>query len=325
MCRSEFRSRVLLLTVTDADYHWQDMTDPHELRLTASVVVHRTPVRQFQAVLASLQADGVTSVCIIDNSPDDRLRAVVEACAGVCYLRVPNRGYGAAHNVALRRALASGSTHHLLLNPDVRWDPGVIAGLLEAMRRTPRCGMAAPRILYPDGRLQHTCRMLPAPADLILRRFVPSFLWRRRRQRYLLAHWDHASDLDVPYLQGSFMLVACDALREAGLFDERFFMYPEDIDLTRRIHALRPTLYCPAVTVIHDHAAASARSLRMLAIHVVNMVRYFNKWGWVADSARRQANDRLLEAIDGLSAPCRELSPRGCRAAGGDDAPAIPS
>lgn len=273
------------------------MIDPLRVKLTASVVVHRTPAWQLQAVLGSLRADGVTSVSVVDNSPDDRLRDVACGFEGVSYIRVPNRGYGAAHNVAIRRSMASGATHHLLLNPDVRWEPGVVERLLDEMRRTPRCGMVAPRIVYPDGRLQYTCRMLPSPFDLILRRFVPSFLWRGRRQRYLLAGWDHATTLDVPYLQGSFLLVSCDALREAGLFDERFFMYPEDIDLTRRIHALRPTVYCPAATVVHDHAAASARSLRMLAIHAVNMIRYFNKWGWVSDRARRQANSRLLDSI----------------------------
>lgn len=277
------------------------MKDNHSVRLTASVVVHRTPAGQLRRVLRSLAADGVTAVAVVDNSPDDRLRAVVgESMPGAEYIRTANRGYGAAHNVVIRKAMAAGATHHLVLNPDVSWEPGAVPALLEAMERTPRCGMAAPRIVYPDGRLQYTCRMLPSPLDLILRRFVPRWIGRRRRRRYLLADWDHGQMADVPYLQGSFMLIACDALREAGLFDERFFMYPEDIDLTRRIHALRPTLYCPEATAVHDHAAASARSPRMLAIHMVNMVRYFNKWGWVADGARREANRRLLRDL-GLS------------------------
>ncbi len=100
------------------------MIDPSGVILTASVVVHRTPAWQLQAVLGSLRADGVTSVSVVDNSPDDRLRDVACGFEGVSYIRVPNRGYGAAHNVAIRRSMASGATHHLLLNPDVRWEPG---------------------------------------------------------------------------------------------------------------------------------------------------------------------------------------------------------
>ena len=71
------------------------MIDPSGVILTASVVVHRTPAWQLQAVLGSLRADGVTSVSVVDNSPDDRLRDVACGFEGVSYIRVPNRGYGA--------------------------------------------------------------------------------------------------------------------------------------------------------------------------------------------------------------------------------------
>ena len=102
------------------------MKDNDSVRLTASVVVHRTPAWQLRRVLRSLAADGVTAVTVVDNSPDDRLRAVVgESMTGAEYIRTANRGYGAAHNVAIRKAMAAGATHHLVLNPDVSWEPGI--------------------------------------------------------------------------------------------------------------------------------------------------------------------------------------------------------
>ena len=90
------------------------------------------------------------------------------------------------------------------------------------------------------------------------------------------------------------MLLRCDTLREVGLFDERFFMYPEDIDLTRRIHAVAKTIFYPYVKVVHNHRRASYHSLRMTLIHIANMVRYFNKWGWFFDRARRRINRLTL-------------------------------
>ena len=90
------------------------------------------------------------------------------------------------------------------------------------------------------------------------------------------------------------MLLRTEALLKSGLFDERFFMYPEDIDLTRRIHRDFLTLYYPSETIVHAHRQASYHSLRMLWIHATNMIRYFNKWGWLFDSERRLFNNLLL-------------------------------
>lgn len=113
------------------------------------------------------------------------------------------------------------------------------------------------------------------------------------REKYLLKHLDDTATWDIPYHQGSFMFLRKDALKAAGLFDERFFMYPEDIDLTRRIHRHYRTLYWPGVTITHSHRAASYHSPRMLWIHVTNMIRYFNKWGWLRDEERRRMNDAI--------------------------------
>ncbi len=91
------------------------------------------------------------------------------------------------------------------------------------------------------------------------------------------------------------MFLRCSAINKVGLFDERFFMYPEDIDLTRRIHRHFRTVSFPDVTVIHDHRAQSYHDPRLLRIHIVNMIRYFNKWGWLFDSERRRFNSPLIK------------------------------
>lgn len=265
--------------------------------LTVSIVLHRTPEYLLRSVLESLAAEpSVSLIYLVDNSPDDRLRSFAAAAGPrVDYTRIPNRGFGQAHNTAIRRALDAGTDWHLVLNPDVRWTTPVLDRLIDFMRSEPGCAMVQPVIRYPDGRLQHTCRMLPTPFDLFARRFLPSFLTRRRMRRYLIPAERYSTVFDCPYLQGSFMLIAAPALRSAGLFDERFFMYPEDIDLTRRIHRSYRTLHCPFAEVTHDHAAASSRPGRMMWIHITNMIRYFNKYGWLFDAERRRMNKTLLQ------------------------------
>ncbi len=191
------------------------------------------------------------------------------------------------------KLLEAGTDYHLVLNSDVRFNPLSILPLIEYLDANPDVGAVQPRIEYPDGTLQYTVRLLPTPADVIFRRFLPRRLVADRINRYELRHIDHTRPFNVPYHQGSFMLLRTSALKDVGLFDERFFMYPEDIDLTRRIHEKYRTMYMPTATVVHDHRAASYHSPKMLAIHMVNMIRYFNKWGWISDRQRRRFNRPL--------------------------------
>ena len=101
--------------------------------------------------------------------------------------------------------------------------------------------------------------------------------------------------MNIPYLSGCFMLLRTKAVQQAKLFDERFFMYPEDMDLTRRIHRNYLTVYFPQATIIHNHEKASYKSLKMLWIHAVNMCRYFNKWGWFFDKERDLFNNTAIQ------------------------------
>ena len=102
-------------------------------------------------------------------------------------------------------------------------------------------------------------------------------------ERYELRFTGYRDVMDVPYLSGCFMLFRTSALKRVGLFDERFFMYPEDIDITRRMNAEFRTVFFPGATIVHDHARQSYKSAKLLLVHVVNTVKYFNKWGWIRD------------------------------------------
>lgn len=130
--------------------------------------------------------------------------------------------------------------------------------------------------------------------DVFGRRFLPSWLNRKRNERFELRATGYNREMNVPYLSGCFMLLRTEALRQVGLFDERFFMYPEDIDLTRRIHRHFQTLFYPQCTIIHDHAQGSYKSKRLLWIHVSNLCRYFSKWGWLFDAERRKFNRETI-------------------------------
>ena len=275
--------------------------------IAASIVAHRTNPDELRRVIECLlRSPRIASVHVVDNSPTNQLHSVVSAInpRRVTYSHVDNRGYGAGHNIAIRQSLSNPTLrYHLVLNADVWWEGDVVTSLAEMLDTNPTVGLAMPKVYYPNGDLQLTPRRVPTPFDLIFKRFLPPFISRPLVNRYLLAHANHNVTINAPYLLGSFMFLRLNALQEVGLFDERFFMYPEDIDLSRRIHRHWLTLHYPKVSIVHAHAAASRTNHRMLRIHITNMIKYFNKWGWIFDSERRRFNRQLTASLTPLTTP----------------------
>ncbi len=261
--------------------------------MTASIVTYNTPPDELRECLRSLRSAEVEKIYVVDNSSRPELAAVCRADDRVVYIPNENTGYGSGHNMAMRRALKEGSEFHLVLNSDVEFDPEVIDRLISFMRENADVGLVQPRITYPSGKPQYTCRLLPTPANVFFRRFLPP-VGHLLDRRYLIRDYDHSYPISVPSLQGSFLLFRMSALKDVGMFDERYFMYCEDIDLTRRVHAHYRTVYYPSVSIRHVHRAASYHSIKMLGIHIVNMIRYFNKWGWFFDPERGRMNEAVV-------------------------------
>lgn len=282
------------------------------MKVTASIVIYNTDNAELCQCLKCLAENGVVDVWIVDNSPSaSDIGAIILGDAVLDRLSIKyrhlahNPGYGAGHNCAIREAIAMGAEAHLVLNSDVVFAQGIIDKLTEVLSADERVGQISPRILLPDGTEQWAQRLLPTPLDVFGRRFLPGFMMRGRNRRYQLSERQMGEVADIPYHQGSFMMFRAEALAEVDGFDERFFMYPEDIDITRRIHRNWRTIYFPAVSVTHAHRASSYKSWKMLWVHCRNMVKYFNKWGWWFDSERRRVNRTTLRAM--------HLSPTGKR------------
>jgi GT2 family glycosyltransferase len=243
---------------------------------------------------ALLACSIIEAIFLIDNSPTDALKILATDKKIEYIFNNANVGYGAGHNIALRK-VANSSKYHIVLNPDIYFAAGTIEKLYAFMEEHTEAGHVIPKVTYPGGNLQYTCRLLPTPADLILRRFMPAAFSRKRMELYELRNSGYNKVMEAPYLLGCFMFLRMDAVKQAGFFDERFFMYPEDIDLTRRIHRHYKTLFFPGAEIIHAYERGSYKSLKLFWIHMVNMVRYFNKWGWFIDRERTAVNKKILQ------------------------------
>ncbi|MBQ5701736.1 MAG: glycosyltransferase family 2 protein [Alistipes sp.] len=263
--------------------------------ITASLVIYHNPRQEIESLLGSVLRSPIARLYIIDNSRNDIYRALTLRSRRIHYIHNANDGYGAAHNIALREAIRLGAKYHVVLNPDITFGDGVIEALAEYTSTHKRVGWIMPKIVYPNGDVQHLCKLLPTPFDLIARRFIPKRFLSKYRERFNPKIENR--EVVMPYLSGCFIFLRVSALRRVGLFDERFFMYGEDLDLSRRMYARYKTVYYPKVTVTHAHRAESYHSRKMLKVHIQNIIRYFNKWGWFFDSERKQINREIAQQL----------------------------
>jgi len=267
------------------------------LDLSVCIVAFRNPPSQLLAAVQSVLGSRLDlHLVIMDHSPERGLEAAMPRDPRLSYLHNPaNPGFGAGHN-AVARMYAGTSRFHLILNPDVIFDPAILAEMVTFLDHHPEVGLIAPKVVFPSGELQPLCKLLPSPINMILRMLLPnSRLVRRRDQHFHLEWTGYQQIMNVPFLSGCFMLVPMAVFCEVGLFDESYFVYYEDLDLCRRIHARYQTLFYPWTTITHEFGRASFKNRKMLKIHIASALYYFNKWGWILDPERKRINTAFMK------------------------------
>lgn len=270
-------------------------------KICASIVLYHTPKEQLvKAINSFFNTASNVKLYLIDNSSNADLQVLSSMDERIIYIfNNANLGYGSAHNIAIRKAIKEGISYHLILNPDIYFDHRVLESLVKLMNDNPSIGNVMPKILYPDGNIQYLAKLLPTPADLIFRRFMPFKKWKENRnKRYELHNSGYEQMVEIPNLSGCFMFLRVDALKKAGLFDENIFMYLEDVDLNRRIGKYFQTVFYPDVSVVHEYAKESYKSKKLLMFHIRSAIYYFNKWGWIRDEEREKINKKCLQNLN---------------------------
>jgi GT2 family glycosyltransferase len=187
-----------------------------------------------------------------------------------------NLGYGAANNLVIRRI---DSEYHAVINPDIVIKSNVLRQLYDFMERRQDVGVCMPAIRYMDGSPQYLPKRDPKLKYLIANRSpVKSKKVEMRRRYYKMMDEPQDKVMDIEFVSGCFMFVRTNLLKEARGFDERFFMYFEDADLTRTIRKRARAVAVPDAIAYHDYARQSAKKIKFLFIHIMSMFQYFFKW-----------------------------------------------
>lgn len=248
--------------------------------VTVSIVSYNN-AKELSAVLDclfSLTKGVQLTVYVVDNhSSDDTCALVKERYPQVHLIALSdNCGFGAAHNQVLSQLT---SDYHAVINPDITFDTDVLTALVSYLETQADAVLATPLILNTDGTPQAVPRVLPKRRYMFagqLERFGGVFrCWRdeytRRRETF-------SEPTEIAFCTGCFMLWRTEVLKMLGGFDDRFFLYLEDADLSRRAAAHGRLMLVPQVSVTHAWEKASGKSGHFLKIHLQSMHRYFAKW-----------------------------------------------
>lgn len=266
--------------------------------IIASIVTYHTKYSDLAKLVEQLVNSTVFKIYIVDNSMNDGLREIGGLSYKIVYIHSLNLGYGSGHNIAIEKSMEDGAKYHIIINPDICIPSGAIEELTHFMNENIDCGLVMPKILYPDGRIQYLCKLLPTPIDLLGRRFSPlKKQIERCNDKYELRFTNYDKIMEVPSLSGCFMFIRMSTLKLTGNFDKRFFMYAEDLDLCRRIGEVSKTIYYPNIFVFHEYAKESYKNDKLLKYHILSIIKYFNKWGWFYDIKRIKKNRECLDVL----------------------------
>jgi GT2 family glycosyltransferase len=238
------------------------------MKVAAVVVSHGHP-REVAESLPALrpQVDELVVIANIPGSVPDGVDAVHN-----------ERPLGFGANVNLGAGL---TTSELILsaNPDAAPEPGAVAALREFMERHPRCGVAGPRMVFPDGSRQPSRRRFPTVTGTIVRR-TPLRLVVPQKRHFHLDEDTPDEPIQAEWMLAAFLLMRRTMLEELGGFDEGFRLYGEDIDLQyRAMQAGWERWYVPAAVVRHEHKAETDKRwlTRRTLWHWAGIARFVRK------------------------------------------------
>jgi GT2 family glycosyltransferase len=248
------------------------------------IIVNMNHLSKLKNLFTSLFGEGKTArtheIIVVDNcSTDGSVEYIAANYPSVIVHRNDTiRGFAANNNQGVR--LSSGQ-YIFICNPDVIVLPGAINNMLEFYERNPGVGIVCPQLLNSDRTYQPSVRRFHNAKLLALRAlsWANDASTNKDIRKYLMLDFDKSKTQFIDWALGAAMVLHRRVYQELGGFDEKFFLYVEDVDLCLRCWAAgHAVVYCPQAVCIHDHQRASAKGInKLLWFHVKSMAYFFYK------------------------------------------------
>ena len=186
-----------------------------------------------------------------------------------------NLGFGKGHNYVINKL---NSKYHAIVNPDIIFCEDAFSNIITWMDDNPEVGMVIPNIVDDHGIRQLVYREELTVLDVFIRFFLKG-LFKKRMIMHTMQNYDYSKPFQVPFGQGSFLVIRTDLFKKLNGFDEKFFMYVEDADLCKRVNQVSKLMYFPKAKVIHKWQKGSHHNKTLFKYHLQSLVIYFKKWG----------------------------------------------
>lgn len=259
-------------------------------KLTATIVAYKdySDIRKTIESIEKYTNKSISKkIYIVDNgvavSDPDEVRAFIDHIKkydDVEYHDMNmNLGFGKGHNYVLPYL---DSTYHAIINPDILLKHDALGIIVDYLDQNSDVGMCIPNITDVHGKRYDIYREEVTVFDMFIRMFCRG-LFKKRKARHTMQYEDYSKPFQVPFGQGSFLVIRTELFKELNGFDERYFMYMEDADLCKRVNKRSKLMYLPYATVIHKWRQGSHKNKTLFKYHLKSMVQYFKKWGikWV--------------------------------------------
>ncbi|MBY0383708.1 glycosyltransferase family 2 protein [bacterium] len=263
-----------------------------------SIVIYKPDLLLLQQTINSIANTQLKlKIVICDNSPTPLQPSALQSPHDIDYSFMnKNIGYGKGHNQNIDKYSAQ-ANYFLILNPDIFFDGDLIEQLLARMEKDSSIGLCIPKICHPGGDLQLINRRLPRPQDYLISflsgKLGTDFFKTKTYNKYILKDLNKNKPFICPTISGCFMLFSNKAFTEMAGFDERYFLYLEDTDLSRRVSQKYKTVVFADLVAYHHWSRGAYRSPKLFFMFVFSLVRYFSKWGWFWDAHREQLNSQV--------------------------------
>lgn len=264
------------------------------MSLTASLVLYCNPNEMFEMAIKSFLAYPESEkLIIIDNSPYKLFSTHFNDSKIQYFWTGVNIGFGGGHNLAIS-LLNKIDGIHIIMNPDVDFKTDVPIKIEYTFEKYTDVVILSPQIRFPDENIQEGFRLLPTPWTLFSRRFLSKLTCNRLLTK-INVDINAYEIIDVPLISGCFLALRLNIFSNIGGFDERFFMFMEDVDLVRRMGKHGRIAFMRDAFIYHRRGAGSYKSVKLLIFHIISVFKYFTKWGWFFDFERLMINQKFVK------------------------------
>ncbi len=227
--------------------------------------MHNENINELSKAINSFLNTPITKkLFLVDNSLTKKIKNLANHPDIEYFFIGKNIGFGAGHNTVIDK-IKDYSKYHLILNPDVSFKPTVIPNLIKSIEKEEELAMIAPKVVFANGEHQYTCRQYPTILEMILRKMG---IFKKYVQEREYRNIDLTKSFYPNFIHGCFQLYKTEDFIKINGFDERYFLYMEDVDICRKIDAIgKKKLYYPKEEIVHILKKGSSKRIQAYGLY----------------------------------------------------------